>query len=500
MIPVKQILTQSITAPATSSVKAIRRTKIVATLGPASSDYETLRSMIEAGLNVVRLNFSHGTANDHRHRIELIRKAATDAGKIIGIIADLQGPKIRISRFKNGKVILKNGTEFILDATLATDAGDEIAVGIDYKELPQDVRVGDTLLLDDGRLVFGVKKVADQRIYCEVKVGGELSNNKGINRQGGGLTAPALTNKDREDLKTAVDLQVDYIAISFPRCAADIEEARMLVKEINGSCGIIAKIERIEAIVPETLDNIIKSSDGIMVARGDLAVEIGDAEVPAAQKYMIKRACDLNKPVITATQMLETMIHNVVPTRAEVSDIANAVLDSTDAVMLSAETASGDYPTIAVGAMDRICAAAEKHSDKLPLNCRLEDYFGRIDEVISVATMYAANHMNIKAIISLTESGRTTLWISRIRSGIPIYGMSRHTNTLGKMSLYRDVYPIKFDVTKYSVIATMKRAAVIELQRLGFVNLGDLVIITCGDHIGVHGMTNSLTILKVGEQ
>jgi pyruvate kinase len=482
------------------SQPATRRTKIVSTLGPASNTYEVLRDMIAAGVDIVRLNFSHGTPDDHRNRVELVRKAAADVGKIVGIMADLQGPKIRVSRFKNGKIFLPNGAEFILDASMPKDAGDEKAVSIDYKELPNDVKPGDILLLDDGRLLFTVKKVDGPRVYCEVKVGGELSNNKGINRQGGGLTAPALTDKDKEDLKTAVSLKVDYIAISFPRCGADIEEAKALIAQAKGNCGVIAKIERVEAIVPGTLDGIINASEGIMVARGDLAVEIGDAEVPAAQKYMIKRASELNKAVITATQMLETMIQNVVPTRAEVSDVANAVLDSTDAVMLSAETASGQHPIVAVKTMDRICTAAEKQMHTVASSYRIESYFSKIDEIISLATMYAANHIDIKAIISLTESGRTALRMSRVYSGIPIYGLSRDPNTLGRMALYRNVYPIEFDVTKYNTVSAVKRAAIVELQRLGYVKAGDLIIITCGDHIGVTGATNSMTILKVGDK
>jgi pyruvate kinase len=478
----------------------MRRTKIVATLGPTSSTPEVLHDLITAGVDVVRLNFSHGSADDHRQRVELVRKAAADVGKIVGIIADLQGPKIRIARFKNQKIFLEDGAAFILDASLDKDAGDETSVGIDYKELPYDVKSGDILLLDDGRLIFTVAKVEESKIYCRVKIGGELSNNKGINRQGGGLSAPALTDKDKIDLKTAVDLKVDYIAISFPRCGDDIEEAKALVAAAKSNCGVIAKIERVEAIQPGNLDEIIRASDGIMVARGDLGVEIGDAEVPAAQKYMIKRACDLNKPVITATQMLETMIHNVVPTRAEVSDVANAVLDSTDAVMLSAETATGEHPVIVIKTMDRICLAAEKNPAISTESYRTESYFRKIGEVISMSTMYAANHIDVKAIISLTESGNTPLSMSRIRSGIPIYGFSRHPNALGRMSLFRDVYPIEFDVTKYNTLSAVKRAAVVELQRLGHVNVGDLVIITCGDHIGIHGRTNSLTILRVGEK
>jgi pyruvate kinase len=475
----------------------MRRTKIVTTLGPASSSLETLRDMIAAGVNVVRLNFSHGTADEKRKIVALVRQAAKEVGKIVGILGDLQGPKIRVAKFKNGKVILQENAEFILDANLAKDAGDETAVGIDYKELPQDVKPNDVLLLDDGRLVLIVKKIEGAKIICNVKVGGELSNNKGINRQGGGLSAGALTDKDREDLKTAVALGVDYIAISFVRSADDINETKSLIAAANGHVGVIAKIERIEAIVPETLDQIIKASDGIMVARGDLAVEIGDAEVPAAQKFMIDRARALSTPVITATQMMETMIHNVVPTRAEVSDVANAVLDGTDAVMLSAETATGDHPALVVQTMDRICAAAEKHPATLAPTYSFESRFHRVDEAVSMAAMYTANHLDIKAIVSLTETGSTPLWLSRVRSGIPIYGFSRHPHALGRMALYSDVYPIEFDVTKYANNTALKAGAIAELQKTGKVKTGDLVAVTSGDHIGIAGGVNSLTILQV---
>lgn len=474
----------------------MRRTKIVTTLGPASSTPEVLREIIIAGANVVRLNFSHGSPEVHKNTVVLVRKIAAELGQIVGVLADLQGPKIRVSRFKQGKIILQDGAEFILDAELSKDDGDEHVVGIDYKELPQDVVVDDTLLLDDGRIVLSVQKVIGQRIICRVVNGGELSNNKGINRQGGGLSAPALTDKDKADIKTAAELQADYVAVSFPRCADDLKEARALVIAAGGNAGIIAKIERLEAVVPETLDEIIHASNGIMVARGDLAVEIGDAEVPAAQKYMIQRARDLDKPVITATQMMETMIHSSVPTRAEVSDVANAVLDSTDAVMLSAETAAGDHPALVVKTMDRVCLAAEKHPTALAATYRLESHFNRVDEAIAMATMYTANHINIKAIIALTESGINPLWMSRIRSGIPIYGLSRHPNVLGKMSLYNDVYPIFFDVTQYT-IGKVKQAAITTLREKGFVQINDLIIVTCGDHVGMHGGTNSMTILSV---
>ncbi|EKE01770.1 MAG: hypothetical protein ACD_21C00056G0002 [uncultured bacterium] len=475
----------------------MRRTKVVSTLGPASNSLEVLRKMIAAGVNVVRLNFSHGTPDEKKALVTVVRQAAKEEGKIVGILADLQGPKIRVAKFKNGKVILKENAEFVLDAALAKDAGDETAVGIDYKELPQDVKPEDVLLLDDGRLVLIVKKIDGARIICSVQAGGELSNNKGINRQGGGLSAGALTDKDREDLKTAVLLNADYIAISFVRSKADVEETRALIVKEGGNAGIIAKIERVEAIIPEILKEIIEASDGIMVARGDLGVEIGDAEVPAAQKFMIDCAAALSKPVITATQMMETMIHNVTPTRAEVSDVANAVLDGTDAVMLSAETATGDHPVLVIQTMDRVCSAAEKHPVTLGSNHSMESHFERTDEAISMAAMYTANHLNIKAIIALTESGKTPLWTSRVHSGIPIFGLSRNSNALGKMALYKDVYPVEFDVTKFNNNTELKAAAIDELKKAGYVKNGDLVAVTCGDHIGVTGGTNSLTILQV---
>jgi pyruvate kinase len=476
----------------------MRRTKIVATLGPASSSSDVLRQMIAAGVNVVRLNFSHGSADEKKTLVEVVRRAAKEEGKIVGILADLQGPKIRVAKFKNGKIVLKEKEQFILDAAMAKDAGDENAVSVDYKELPDDVKPKDVLLLNDGLIVLIVERVEGSRIFCRVKVGGELSNNKGINRQGGGLSAGALTDKDREDLKTAVALEVDYIAISFVRSKVDVEETKALIAKEGGKAGVIAKIERIEAVVPDTLKEITRASDGIMVARGDLAVEIGDAEVPAAQKMMIEYARALNKPVITATQMMESMIHNMVPTRAEVSDVANAVLDGTDAVMLSAETASGEHPVEVIQTMDRVCLAAEKQPRSLGVfNHNGMAYCSRVDEAISMASMYIANHLKIKAIISLTETGMVSLWVSRTRSGIPIYGLSRNKNALGKMALYSDVYPIEFDVTKFSGNVELKKAAVDKLQELNLVRTEDLVAVTSGDHIGVTGRTNSLTILQV---
>lgn len=475
----------------------MRRTKIVATLGPASDNETTLGKMIEQGVDVVRVNFSHGEAKDHEDRINRVRNVAQKVGKIVAILADLQGPKIRISKFKNQQIQLNRGQNFILDASLPKEDGDETRVGIDYKQLPHDVSAGDTLLLDDGRIVLQVESVKVNEIHCRVEVGGILSNNKGINRRGGGLSAEALTDKDKLDIETACRLGVDYIAVSFPRSAADIKEARALIQKASGTACIIAKIERQEAVL--AIDEIILASDAVMVARGDLAVEIGDVEVPGVQKNIIHRARTLDRPVITATQMMESMIHNTIPTRAEVSDVANAILDGTDAVMLSAETAVGSYPVEVVETVARICIGAEKHPRTLVSRHRVESQFQRIDEAIAMATMYTANHMDIKAIIALTESGATPLWMSRIRSGIPIYGLSRHPRTLRKMALYRGVYPILFDVTQIHR-PEINKQAVEELFQRGLVAKGDLVIVTKGSSMGVHGGTNSMKIVEVGRK
>jgi pyruvate kinase len=476
-----------------------RRTKIIATLGPATDDIEILAGIISAGVNVVRLNFSHGSQAGHQKRIENVRKVALEQKKVIGILADLQGPKIRVANFKNKAVSLAKGATFVLDAALDENAGTVEQVGIDYKNLPKDVKPRDILLLDDGRLRFQVEEVSGTRIICRVLVGGVLSNHKGINRLGGGLTAEALTEKDKQDMKFALSLNVDYIAISFPRNAADMIYARQLIQEFTGNAtkdvtGLIAKIERTEAVV--AIDEIIEACEGVMVARGDLAVEIGDAEVPMVQKEIIRRARTLNKPVIIATQMMESMITNSVPTRAEVSDVANAVLDNADAVMLSAETASGQYPVAVVEAMARVCRAVEEQPSVQLSRHRLEVRFERIDEAIAMATMYAANHLDITAIITLTESGRTPLWMSRIRTGIPIYALGRSAKTLGKMSLYRGVFPIAFDVTQYDYMAINKEA-VRTVLNLGLVGPKDLIVLTTGDHAGVSGGSNVMKILEV---
>lgn len=474
----------------------LKRTKIVATLGPATDNSQTMRDLIAAGLDVVRINCSHGHVAELESRIKLVRETSEKLQQEIAILLDLQGPKIRVSCFKDKKVKLISGNEFILDTDLSPNDGDQTTVGVDYKKLPQDVKSNDILLLDDGRISLQVTRVIKNKVYCRVVGGGELSNNKGINRLGGGLSAEALTNKDKEDIKLAGKLDVDFVALSFPRSADDIRYAKKLLAEAGSKAAVIAKIERAEAI--HVIDEIINESYGVMVARGDLGVEIGDAELPAVQKMIIRRARALDKVVITATQMMESMIENLLPTRAEVFDVANAVLDGTDAVMLSAETAVGKNPVVVVEAMTRICMGAERHHTTRRSHHRMECTFERSDEAIAMAAMYLANHMKVKAIISLTETGATPLWMSRIRSGIPIFALSRFRDTRLKMKLFRGVYPIDFDVTKLSR-DQVNIKAVDELLKLNIVKKGDCVILARGDFLGVEGGCNTLKVLTVGD-
>lgn len=473
----------------------MRRTKIIATLGPASNSEPVLRAMIDAGVDVVRMNMSHGTVDEHIARVQFIRKLAKEAGRFVALLVDLQGPKIRIASFKNKKINLKKGETFSLDATLDSNAGDEYQVGIDYKDLPHDVGAGDMLLLDDGRLVLTVVNVAAHRIECRVVVGGELSDKKGINRQGGGLSARAITDKDKQHILVAAKVEADFIAISFPRNANDIEECRTLLKDAGSQAGIIAKIERTEAL--DALDDIIRAADAVMVARGDLGVEVGDAELPAIQKHIIHRARHLNRGVIVATQMMESMISNSIPTRAEVFDVANAVLDGTDAVMLSAETAIGVDPANVISAMSRVCLGAEKSRKSRLSRHRLDEVFKDVDEGIAMSAMYLGNHMPIKAIISLTESGTTPQLMSRIRSSIPIFAISRHVKTCQKIALYRGVHPLFFDISNVSP-ESVNREVIQFLFDRHYLQEDDLVIFTRGDSIGKGGGTNTLKILHVG--
>jgi len=473
----------------------LRRTKIVATIGPATDDPKTLDRLIEAGADVVRLNFSHDKPEMHLKRAEAARACAEKHRRTVGVLVDLQGPKIRVGRFVGGSAVLEAGARFMIDVDHPLDQGTAERVGTTYQDLPQDVNHGDTLLLDDGRLALWVEEVEGPQIVCRVVVGGVLADNKGINRQGGGLSASALTDKDREDIKIAARMKADYLAVSFPRNAADVEEARDLLRAAGGEGGIVAKIERAEAV--QNIEEIIRASDAIMIARGDLAVEIGDAAVPPIQKRLIRLARGMDKIVITATQMMESMIENTVPTRAEVSDVANAVLDGTDAVMLSAETASGKHPVAAVSAMDRTCRVAEQEEEASRSRHRDDFEFTRVDEAIAMATMYTANHLKVRAIAALTESGATALWMSRISSRVPIYALTPHDGTRRKVTLYRGVYPIAFQITT-SDHNTINREAMTELRRLGAVHDGDLVIITKGDLTGVKGGTSAMKIAMVG--
>ncbi len=474
-----------------------RRSKIVATLGPASSSPEVIEQLIRAGMDVARLNFSHGEPQDHRKRVELVRSLSAKLGTHVAIMGDLQGPKIRIARFTNTKVNLKVGEPFTLSNLHPGDEGNETIVGIDYPSLVQDCHIGDELLLDDGRVVLLVQSVEEHAVHCVVTVGGPLSNNKGINRRGGGISAPSLTDKDREDIKLAAELEMDYVAVSFPRYGSDIEEARRLVEAAGSKAWIIAKIERAEAVADDAaLDAIILVSDGVMVARGDLGVEVGDARLVGIQKRIIQHARTHNKLVITATQMMESMINSPLPTRAEVSDVANAVLDYTDAVMLSAESASGHFPIEAVAAMARVCLGAEQEPGTTRSQHRLGETFSRCDETIALATMYAANHFpGVKAIIALSESGHTPLIMSRIRSGVPIYCYTRHPGTLRRVAMFRGVYPISFDNTDNDTLSESE-AAIAKLKDLSLLQEGDWIILTQGDH-HYSGATNGMKILKV---
>jgi len=473
-----------------------RATKIVATLGPASSDPQVLENLLRAGVDVVRLNFSHGKAQDHIDRATLVRETAARVGKPVALMADLQGPKIRVGKFVDGKVMLVAGQPFVLDAQ-RTEPGDLSAVGLDYKELPRDVKPGDKLLLNDGLIVLVVESVRGEQVHTVVKIGGELSNNKGINKAGGGLTAPALTAKDMEDIKTAMAFQCEYLAVSFPKSATDMEMARQLANVAGEAYrhkpAMIAKIERSEAI-PQ-LENILKASDGIMVARGDLAVEVGNAAVPALQKRMIRMAREMDKVVITATQMMESMILAPVPTRAEVSDVANAVLDGTGAVMLSAETAAGKYPVETVEQMHLIALEAERAEDVQLDSDFVNKQFGRIDQSIAMGALFTAHHLGCKAIIALTESGSTALWMSRHNIKVPIYALTTKTQSERKMALYRNVRPIL--MPSFSDRDQALQAAEKLLCERGVLMPGDTYAITCGEPMGYPGGTNMLKVCRV---
>ena len=478
-----------------NSESFLRRTKIVATLGPATDDPAVMVGMVRAGLDVARVNFSHGGKDEQRRRILAIRAAAESVGRPVGILADLSGPKIRIESFVQGRIELAEGQPFALDIALDPAAGNEKEVGCAYKDLIKDVKTGDMLLLADGYIVLEVMHVKGTRIECITRAGGELSNRKGLNKQGGGLSAPALTDKDLEYIQLAAEMNVDFLAVSFARDAADIRRAQSELRKWKGTAHVVAKIERHEAI--DNLTDILSVADAVMVARGDLGVEMGYAALTGLQKTIIDQAQTANRIVITATQMMESMINSPVPTRAEVSDVANAVLDGTDAVMLSAETAAGKYPVKAVQAMSEVIVGAEKYqhgSARRPR--RMDGEFSNTEEAIAKAVIFTAQHMHPRAIVALTESGLTPLWMSRMRSDIPIFAFTRQQVTRNRVTLYRGVYPVLFDVT-HGTPAHIYQAVFDQLLNQGLVELGDQIILTKGELSGVQGGTNSMQILRV---
>lgn len=472
----------------------MRRTKIVATVGPACESRETLTAMIRAGVNVFRLNFSHGTADEHKARCQLIRDIATEEKCYVALLGDLQGPKIRLRTLAVDAIELAVGTELILDTRLGDGEGNDRHIGVDYEPLARSVAAGDTLLLDDGRIRLTVQKVDGEQVFCRSASIGTLLSRKGINRLGGGLSAPALTEKDLADIGHAAEMKLDYIAVSFPSSAADIIDARTRLQAAGCHAHIIGKIERAEAVAEEDhLDELIRACDGVMVARGDLGVEIGDASLIGLQKHIIKRSRVLNRPVITATQMMESMISSPIPTRAEVFDVANAVLDGTDAVMLSAETASGRYPVETIEAMARNCEGAERYPSARKSSYRLERTFDSVEETIAMSAVYAANHQQgVKAIVSMTETGRTVLLMSRLTSGIPIFAFSRNVETCNRVSLYRGVFAISSETADPHISDCIE-----VLKARGLVDAGDSILMTIGDQIGVDNHTNTLKIIKV---
>jgi pyruvate kinase len=473
----------------------LRRTKIVATLGPATDAPGVLEDVLRRGADVVRLNFSHGEPGDHRARVEAVRRAASAVGKHVAVLGDLQGPKIRIERFAAGRAVLTEGESFTLDPAIDPHGGTDRAVGITYSELAADVRPGDELILGDGQVELRVDSVEDGNVRCTVSVGGEVSDHKGINRRGGGLSARALTDKDREDVRLAAELDVDYLAVSFVRQAADVHEARALLEKAGSDARIVAKIERSEAI--PRLEEIVRAADAVMVARGDLGVEVGYAQLTGLQKQILYLARGLDRVTITATQMMESMIHNPVPTRAEVSDVANAVLDGSDAVMLSGESAVGKYPARAVEAMAEVIEGAESYQvTRQRGRERVQGKVEQFAQAIARAVMYTANHMDVEAIVALTESGSTPLWMSRIRSDIPIFAFTRHERTQRRVALYRGVHPIPFDIV-HADPALLYRSISKELLVRGYVNPGDEIVLTLGEFSGVSGGTNTMKLLRV---
>ena len=471
-----------------------RRTKIIATLGPGTDDPVILEGLIRAGVDVFRINMSHGSAEDHENRARMVREAARKLHWQVALLVDLQGPKIRVEFFENDGVDLVGGDHFMLDAEDPSTPGDERRVGVSYLGLANDVEVGDLLLLDDGLISMRVQLVEGLKIHCLVENGGRLSNRKGLNLQGGGLSISGLAEHDIPHISLAAKMGADYVAISFVSSAQDIVRARELLREAGSDASLVAKIERVEAI--SNLEEICDAADAVMVARGDLGVEIGDEELPGLQKRIIRTAMKHNRIVATATQMMQSMIENPVPTRAEVLDVANAVLDGTDAVMLSAETAMGKYPIKVIEAMNRICLGAERHFEREGDITQLNVRFERIDQAIAMAAMFMATDVSVQAIVALTESGSTAQWLSRVQSSVPIYAFSTNSASRRKMAMFRDVFPVRQESTSDDadeVVAEALRTLIAH----GAVSEDDRIIVTMGDKMSKSGGTNTLRFIKL---
>lgn len=465
-----------------------RKTKIVCTIGPASESAEVLEALIRAGMNVSRLNFSHGTHEEHLRKIATLRHLSDRLRQPMAILQDLAGPKIRVGEVKGGEVELKRGEHFLLTNRKVTD--DEKGVSITYPSLPSEVKPKDTILLADGTIELQVLESNSQDIQCQVIVGGVLTSHKGINVPTGTILARTFTEKDRDDLLFGIQNGVDLVSLSYVRDGRDIEAVKMVLREKSADIPVIAKIERKEAL--ENIDEILSVADGVMVARGDLGVETPLEKIPNVQKMLIRKANALGKPVITATQMLRSMVDNTRPTRAEVTDVVNAIYDGTDAIMLSEETAIGRFPVEAVQMMAKIARSAE---EEFPFDQFLRNELNTekaLPQAISHAAAYLAEKVGALAIITPTESGSTAQWVSRLRPRQPILALSRHLSTVRRLNLSWGVKPVLIQGWKDTdeMLEGSKRMS----RTLGIASPGDRVVIIAGVPIGIRGTTNLIKV------
>ena len=470
---------------------SFRHSKIVCTIGPASKSRRIVEKLLRAGMDVARLNFSHGKHEDHAANIMLLRAAALEQGKTISILADLQGPKIRTGVLAGGKpVMLLAGQQFVI--TTARILGDSTRVNTTFAPLPREVHKDDRILLSDGLIELRVLKVRGREVICKVINGGALGENKGINLPGIKLRVPALTPKDKQDLKFALKHNADYIAVSFVRRAEDVLQAKALIRKAGKDTPVIAKLEKPEAI--ENLDAILRAADGVMVARGDLGVEMRPERVPVVQKTIIARAREFRRPVITATQMLESMTGNPRPTRAEASDVANAIFDGSDAVMLSAETASGNYPVEAVQMMAKIIEEAEKSISEFPRPSMQEQL--KVAETVAELVCHASRELHMRLIAVFTHSGFTARLVSRYRPLVPIIAFSPEANTRRRMALIWGVTPAEIkDPHKIDSLAAISEKRLLEEK---LVRKGDVIGIVAGTPMGIRGTTNFMKFHVIG--